>query len=101
MSTPAHELGHGYHNLCLYGRPAIQRFTPMTLAETASIFCETIVRNAVLQNGTDVQKRDVAQASLQGSCQVVVDITSRFLFEKGVFERRAKRELSPSELCEY
>src|SRR5260221_148661 len=44
MSTLAHELGHGYHNMCLAPRTPLQRATPMTLAETASIFCETIVR---------------------------------------------------------
>ena len=43
MSTLAHELGHAYHNLNLAPRTMVQRFTPMTLAETASIFCETIV----------------------------------------------------------
>ena len=44
MSTLAHELGHGYHNMNLAQRTMLQRNTPMTLAETASIFCETIVR---------------------------------------------------------
>jgi len=41
MSCLAHELGHGYHNLNLAQRTMLQRDTPMTLAETASIFCET------------------------------------------------------------
>ncbi len=99
VSTFAHELGHGYHNLCLDGRTQLQQMTPMTLAETASIFCETIVRNAVLRSGTDAQKLEALQGSLQGACQVVVDITSRFLFEQAVFEQRGKRELSSSEFC--
>ena len=50
MSTLAHELGHGYHNLNLAERTMLQSATPMTLAETASIFCETIVRHAALQD---------------------------------------------------
>lgn len=100
VSTLAHELGHAYHNLCLSHRTAWQRSTPMTLAETASIFCETIVRQAVLDSGTPSEKLTVLEASLQGTTQVVVDITSRFLFEKEVFERRAERELSASEMCE-
>lgn len=101
VSTLAHELGHGYHNLCLADRTAVQSTTPMTLAETASIFCETIVRQAVLTgNASQGEKLSVLEASLQGSCQVVVDITSRFLFEQAVFEQRAKRELSPKELCD-
>ncbi len=100
VSTLAHELGHGYHNLCLYGRTPLQRATPMTLAETASIFCETIIRQAVLKDGTPGEQLAVLEASLQGSCQVVVDISSRFFFEKWVFEARAKRELSGREMCE-
>jgi len=100
VRTLAHELGHGYHNVCLSSRTAIQRETPMTLAETASIFCETIVKNAVIDHGTDEEKLIVLEASIQGACQVVVDISSRFLFEQSVFEHRARREATPRELCE-
>jgi pepF/M3 family oligoendopeptidase len=100
MSTLAHELGHGYHNLCLNGRSALQRATPMTLAETASIFCETIVRHAALKQANEQEQRAILEASVQGSCQVVVDITSRFLFESRVFEKRRQRELSVDEFNE-
>lgn len=99
VSTLAHELGHAYHNLCLADRTDLQSSTPMTLAETASIFCETIVRNAALQQLDAKDKLTILEASLQGSCQVVVDITSRYLFEKAVFEQRANRELSAKEMC--
>ncbi len=100
VSTLAHELGHAYHNLCLAERTHIQRMTPMTLAETASIFCETIVRQAGLKQGTEQEQVAILEASLQGSCQTVVDITSRFLFESAVFEKRKQRELSADEFCE-
>jgi len=100
VSTLAHELGHAYHNLCLHGRTATQRATPMTLAETASIFCETIIRQAVVKNGSASEQFSVLEASLQGSCQVVVDISCRYLFEQSVFEKRRKRELSARELCD-
>ncbi|MFI5384673.1 MAG: M3 family oligoendopeptidase [Fimbriimonadales bacterium] len=101
VSTLAHELGHGYHNLCLEDRTILQRSTPMTLAETASIFCETIIRQAVLTSDAgDQEKLTVLEGSLQGSCQVVVDITSRFLFEKAVFGKRGDRELSAGEMCD-
>jgi oligoendopeptidase F len=101
VSTLAHELGHGYHNLCLEKRTVLQRATPMTLAETASIFCETIIRQAVVHgDDSDSEKLSVLEASLQGSSQVVVDITSRFLFEKTLFEKREARELSAGEMCE-
>ncbi|HEX9134554.1 MAG TPA: M3 family oligoendopeptidase, partial [Ktedonobacteraceae bacterium] len=98
VSTLAHELGHGYHNLNLAQRTMLQRSTPMALAETASIFCETIIRNAALQNAGRQEQIAILEASLQGACQVVVDITSRFLFEQRVFNQRRQRELSIDEL---
>jgi pepF/M3 family oligoendopeptidase len=100
VSTLAHELGHGYHNLCLAHRTPLQRNTPMTLAETASIFCETIIKRAALATGTDEERIAILEASLQGTCQVVVDITSRFLFERRVLEARQQRELSAGEFCD-
>jgi oligoendopeptidase F len=98
MSTIAHELGHGYHNMNLAHRTMLQRQTPMTLAETASIFCETIVRYAALKDADRQAQIEILEASLQGACQVVVDITSRFLLEKAVFETRRQRELAVDEL---
>ena len=94
----AHELGHAYHNLNLAARPPLQRSTPMTLAETASIFCETIVVQAALAQADRDERLQILEASLQDSCQVVVDITSRFIFERGLLEGRGKRELSEDEL---
>ncbi|MDW8148347.1 MAG: M3 family oligoendopeptidase [Roseiflexaceae bacterium] len=97
--TLAHELGHGYHNLNLAQQTMLNRDTPMTLAETASIFCETIVRNAALQDATREETLEILEAFLSGACQVVVDITARFIFETALFEQRTVRELSVSELC--
>ncbi len=99
VSTLAHELGHAYHNHLLAARPMLQRETPMTLAETASIFCETIVRHAALQTVGAEEQVEILEASLQNACQVVVDITSRFLFEQSVFDQRRQRELSIDECC--
>jgi pepF/M3 family oligoendopeptidase len=100
VSTLAHELGHAYHNLNLADRTVLQRRTPMALAETASIFCETIIEHAALARADREEQIAILESSLQGRCQVVVDITSRFLLESGVFERRRVRELSIGELCE-
>jgi pepF/M3 family oligoendopeptidase len=100
VSTLAHELGHAYHNLNLAQRTVLQRSTPMALAETASIFCETIIRNAALRKAGPQEQLVILEDALQGCCQVVVDITSRFLFEQGVFERRRQRELSIDEFNE-
>ncbi len=99
VSTLAHELGHAYHNLNLAQRTMLQRQTPMTLAETASIFCQTLVSRAALQRAAPQEQVVLLEASLQNACQVVVDISSRFLFEQRVFERRQRRELSVDEFC--
>ncbi|HEX2323783.1 MAG TPA: M3 family oligoendopeptidase [Chloroflexota bacterium] len=98
VQTLAHELGHAYHNVQLARRTPMQRQTPMPLAETASIFCQTIVTNAALATAQGAEKLAILEGNLQDACQVVVDIHSRFLFESAVFERRARRELSVEEL---
>lgn len=103
VMTIAHELGHGYHNYNMFqaGKTPLQRQTPMTMAETASIMCETIVFNAVMETISDPQAElALLETALISDAQVIVDIYSRFLFEKEVFERREKSELSADELCE-
>jgi oligoendopeptidase F len=100
VSTLAHELGHGYHNEVLKDTEPLRRTSPMTLAETASIFCETIVFNAALAEAPAAEQLGIIETNLLGASQVVVDIYSRYLFETRLFERRAKSELSASELCE-
>lgn len=100
VSTLAHELGHAYHNLNLENCLPLQARTPSTLAETASIFCETIAFDAALEHAGPDERLALLEVSLQRDLLVVVDIHSRFLFEQAVFERRAERELTPREFCE-
>ncbi|HYI26075.1 MAG TPA: M3 family metallopeptidase, partial [Thermomicrobiales bacterium] len=65
VSTLAHELGHAYHNLCQVDTPVLQRMsTPMTLAETASTFCETILRKAAIATGTEDEAFSILEGSL-------------------------------------
>jgi pepF/M3 family oligoendopeptidase len=98
--TLAHELGHAYHNLNLARQPMLNRSTPMVLAETASIFCETIVRNALLRQLPPAERMGILEATLVNATQIVVDISSRFLFEQAVFDQRRKRDVAVDELCE-
>jgi pepF/M3 family oligoendopeptidase len=99
ISTVAHELGHAFHNECQIGQPALQNITPMTLAETASIFCENIIIDAALANaGSSDEELSILETDLIGKNQVIVDITSRYLFETEVFKRREKAELSADDL---
>jgi pepF/M3 family oligoendopeptidase len=98
--TTAHELGHAYHNVTLAGRTALQRQLPMALAETASIFCETLVVEAGLARLQGADRLAQLDVDLIGTNQVIVDIQSRVLFETEVFARRSRRTLSAGELCE-
>lgn len=101
VGTLAHELGHGYHNECAIGKTMIQQNTPMTMAETASIMCQTIITDASLKNATSKEEQlAILENDLIDASQVVVDIYSRYLFEKEVFERRANSELSAADYCE-
>jgi oligoendopeptidase F len=73
---------------------------PMALAETASIFCETLVVEEGLERLEGVDRLCLLDTDLVGSLQVVVDIHSRFLFETELFARRQRRTLGPTELNE-
>lgn len=95
--TTAHELGHAYHNTTLAERTPLQRRLPMALAETASIFCETLVVEAGLARATGADRLRLLDVDLQGANQVLVDIRSRLLFEAEVFARRSRRTLSAAE----
>jgi oligoendopeptidase F len=99
VQTLAHELGHAYHNANLSGRTAMQRRTPMALAETASIFCETVMVQAGLAAADDRARLSLLNVDLQGATQIVVDIHCRFLFERNVYTGREKGTLPAAELC--
>jgi pepF/M3 family oligoendopeptidase len=100
VSTLAHELGHAYHNHCQRGLPSLVRGAPSTLAETASIFCETLIAEQALAEAAPAEQLAILEAQLSGATQVCLDIRSRFHFEQGVFERRGESELSADEFCE-
>lgn len=98
--TLAHELGHGYHGSCLVDESIINSDYPMPLAETASIFCETIIQQATLEKASQEEKLTILESSISDAGQVIVDIYSRYLFESEVFERRKNSSLAVEELKE-
>lgn len=100
MTTLAHELGHGYHGLTLRDESILNSRYPMPIAETASIFCETIVKEAALKEANDEETLSILESSISDSGQVIVDIYSRYLFETELFERRKTHALSVNELKE-
>ena len=100
LSTIAHELGHAYHHQVLKNATHIQRDYPMTLAETASIFFQTLVFHAALQKAQGLEKAHIIEEFLQDSTQVIVDILSRYYFEETIFIARKKGDISPAKLCD-
>ncbi len=98
VMTLAHELGHGYHGRCLREESVLNTGYPMPIAETASIFCETIVMNSALKEANKEDAFNILEGALQSATQVIVDIYSRFLFESRLFEHRKEYSLSSKEL---
>ncbi|WP_073012256.1 M3 family oligoendopeptidase [Clostridium amylolyticum] len=100
VCTIAHELGHAYHGSILQKESVLNSSYPMPLAETASIFAENIVRNAALEEADKEESLVILGAELINCSSVIVDIYSRFLFEKELFERRRESQLPLKEIKE-
>ena len=98
VSTLAHELGHAWHNRCLAGLPNLMIDTPMPLAETASIFNETMLSYQVLKSCSPEERLTLLESGLMEATQTVVDIYSRFLFEQEVIDTRADHAMTVDEL---
>lgn len=99
VSTLAHELGHAFHFDVVKDMPVLNQNYPMTLAETASIFAETILFESEIKKMNEEQKTALLEIHLQDGCQVLVDILSRFYFERSFMEEREKHELTPEDCC--
>lgn len=98
ITTLAHELGHGYHDAQLTQESIHNIHYPMPLAETASIFCETLMVHGLMAELSGSERLGVLELRLQMITQVLADIYSRYLFEERLFEHRRGFTLSPEEL---
>ena len=94
--TMAHELGHGVHASLARPQGIFQFTTPLTLAETASIFGETIVLERLLERAPDAAGRlDLLAGSLDGAVAAVFRQVAMNRFEHAVHtERRERGELA-------
>ncbi len=97
--TLAHELGHAFHFSCMKNKSPLFFNYPMTLAETASTFAETIVKQDAIKTCEGFDKITLIELDLQDTCQVLVDILCRFYFEQSVFEQRENGELNAKDFC--
>lgn len=98
--TLAHELGHGYHGECLKEESILNSEYPMPIAETASTFCETIIKKAAIKAANKEEAFSILETEISDSTQVIVDILSRYIFETNLFSRREESSLSSNELKE-
>ncbi|WP_308780788.1 M3 family oligoendopeptidase [uncultured Clostridium sp.] len=96
--TMAHELGHGFHGECLNNETMLNSEYPMTLAETASNFCEILIKKSAVKEASKEEAFAILEAEISDCNQVIVDIYSRFLFESEVFEKRKESSLSVEEI---
>ncbi len=99
MSTLAHELGHAFHGECLKDEEYLNSDYPSPIAETASIFFETVILDEYLKKATDKEKITLLDNSISDSLQVLVDIYSRYLFESTFIEERKNGTLATDEIC--
>ncbi len=101
ISTLAHELGHAYHSWVIRDLSAHEMDYPMTLAETASIFAETVLMDEMIQTATTrEQKMDFAWANVEGAVALLLNIPARFEFERNFYTKRKDGALSARELSE-
>ncbi len=101
VMTLAHELGHGVHQVLASDQGHLLADTPLTLAETASVFGEMLTFQALLKAETDPQARKVMLASkVEDMLNTVVRQIALHSFEEAVHDRRRHCELSPDELSE-
>ena len=96
--TMDHELGHGFHGECLKDESVLNTEYPMPIAETASTFCETIVKKAAIKEADKITALAILESEISDCNQVIVDIYSRFLFEKSLFEARKESALTVDQI---
>ncbi|NJR71355.1 MAG: M3 family oligoendopeptidase [Synechococcales cyanobacterium CRU_2_2] len=89
VMTLAHELGHAWHNWVMIDLPVMKTRYSMTLAETASIFAETLVREALMQQAQDpAQQLEIAWQNAESAVSLLLNIPARFEFETRLVEAR-------------
>ena len=98
--TLAHELGHAFHNQCIFDHRPLNQGYSMPLAETASTFNECVVMASAISKAADKdEKIALIESQLQDATQIICDIYSRFRFEKSVFDNREAMFMNADQLC--
>ena len=99
VMTLAHELGHGVHQVLAAGQGELLSATPLTLAETASVFGEMLTFRKLLEQATTQEERKVLLAGkVEDMINTVVRQIAFYDFECKLHDARAQGELTPDDI---
>ncbi len=102
VMTLAHELGHGVHQLLAAPNGALMAPTPLTLAETASVFGEMLTFRALLADAaTKEEKRAMLASKVEDMINTVVRQIAFYTFERKVHAARREGELTADDICRF
>jgi oligoendopeptidase F len=100
VMTLAHELGHGVHQVLAGPQGALMSHTPLTLAETASVFGEMLTFQALLDAAGPVQRRVMLASKVEDMLNTVVRQVAFYRFETLLHDERRSGELLPERIGE-
>ncbi len=100
VMTMAHELGHGVHQVMAGHNGALMAPTPLTLAETASVFGEMLTFRAMLDAAGPAQRKMMLASKVEDMLNTVVRQIAFYTFERKVHEARKNGELTADQICE-
>ena len=98
--TLAHELGHGVHQILAAKNGLLMAETPLTLAETASVFGEMLVFRKLLDESSVEQKKQLLAGKIEDMLNTVARQIGFHQFEVKFHEARIKSELTPDEISD-
>ena len=100
VMTLAHELGHGVHQILAAKNGLLMAETPLTLAETASVFGEMLVFRKLLDESSVEQKKQLLAGKIEDMLNTVARQIGFHQFEVKFHEARIKSELTPDEISD-
>jgi len=101
VMTLAHELGHGVHQVLAAKQGALMAATPLTLAETASVFGEMLTFRALLAKTSDaIARKAMLAQKVEDMINTVVRQIAFYTFERKIHTERKQGELTAERLCE-
>ncbi|MGA7390110.1 MAG: M3 family oligoendopeptidase [Pseudolabrys sp.] len=101
VMTLAHELGHGVHQVLAAPNGPLMAPTPLTLAETASVFGEMLTFKKLLAQTTDKkQRKAMLAAKVEDMINTVVRQIAFYSFERNVHSERRNGELTADKICD-